>query len=155
MCGEELVEKIMSKADKYDVVGAKRGFQRRITRVGTDIVNSIERRLKQSGKRRVDLARAAGVSKAHITQMLNGRENLTIATLVKLATALKCKLRIEFRPRKSRKPIPAPTRAELEGLVRRWKREGKLACNASCYLRGFALTNCARDLEALLERGRE
>ncbi len=66
-------------------------FERLILEVNEQIVTMME-----AGQvRRTDLASRLGVSKAYVTKLLNGPENVTLKTLVRVATALNA--RVELR----------------------------------------------------------
>jgi len=93
-----------------------------------DITEQIYVRMEQLKMRPADLARALGVSRPAVSQLLNGKPNMTMRTLVGVATALDQRVRINLAPcaspvtRKSRVrtvpilgaiaagvPIPLPT----------------------------------------------
>lgn len=50
---------------------------------------------------RSELAERLGVSRAFITKLLNGNPNLTLKTMMNIATALKSDLNIQIQPRRS------------------------------------------------------
>jgi transcriptional regulator with XRE-family HTH domain len=56
---------------------------------------------------RAELARRLGTSRAFVTSFLNGRPNMTIATLARVATALKVRPAIRFVPWEPAEPKPA------------------------------------------------
>jgi transcriptional regulator with XRE-family HTH domain len=58
--------------------------------------------LDSSGMFQHDLAAKLNVSEARISQMLNGDANLTVQTLVKVASALKMELRISLHKKDSK-----------------------------------------------------
>lgn len=53
-----------------------------------EINEAICRLMQEQGVSRAELARRIGVQRSYITRMLNGMPNLTLSTLVKIATAL-------------------------------------------------------------------
>lgn len=52
----------------------------------------IHRALDDEGMTQADLARALGVTRAAITQMLDGRRNLTLRTVAKAMYVLNCRI---------------------------------------------------------------
>lgn len=50
---------------------------------------------------RAELAKRLGVSPAFITKLLNGNPNLTLKTMMNIASALKSDLNIQIQPRRS------------------------------------------------------
>jgi transcriptional regulator with XRE-family HTH domain len=62
-----------------------------------DVTEQICVRLNELGLKPADLARRLGVSRAAVSQMLNGKPNMTLRTLVGVAHALD----VELRPRAS------------------------------------------------------
>ena len=71
-----------------------------LSRLITQVTNEINWRMREDGLTRVDLADRMGVSPGRISQVLSGGENLTLRTLVCLATALDGQFEVEFRPYK-------------------------------------------------------
>ena len=69
-------------------------FEMASTAVGELIVEALER-LRIN---RTELAKRVGVSRPRITQILAGEENLTLKTLVAVATALEAELKLSFEP---------------------------------------------------------
>lgn len=59
-----------------------------------DVTEGILERMEQLGINRTDLAKRLGVNKAAVTKLLRGSENLTLKTLVKVASALGCDLSV-------------------------------------------------------------
>jgi plasmid maintenance system antidote protein VapI len=58
--------------------------------------------MKREGINRSELAERMGVPPSRITRLLNGSENLTIATLVRAGRAVGGELKIRFQPAKTR-----------------------------------------------------
>lgn len=58
--------------------------------------------MKREGINRSELASRMGVPPSRITRMLNGSENLTIATLVRAGRSVGAELKISFQPAKTR-----------------------------------------------------
>jgi transcriptional regulator with XRE-family HTH domain len=61
-----------------------------------DITEGIWEALEGKGWNKVQLAEALGVSRSHVTQLLNGNRNMTLRTLADIAFALGLKPRIEL-----------------------------------------------------------
>jgi transcriptional regulator with XRE-family HTH domain len=61
-----------------------------------DITEQIAMRMQQRGVRAAELAQRLGVSRAYVSQMLSGRPNMTVRTLVGVAHALGDRVRVEF-----------------------------------------------------------
>ena len=64
-------------------------------RLAIDVCERIVERMEALGITRTELAEAVGVSKARISQILSGHDNLTLKSLVAIAIGLGS--RIEFR----------------------------------------------------------
>jgi transcriptional regulator with XRE-family HTH domain len=56
-------------------------------------------RMDSLGWRKADLAQRLGVSRAFVTKLLGGNENITLATLVKVANVLGVKVQVDLLPR--------------------------------------------------------
>jgi transcriptional regulator with XRE-family HTH domain len=73
-------------------------------------------RMMQMGMRPIDLAERLGVSRAYVSQLLNGKPNMTMRTLVGWALALDQHVHIQLRPRAPRtagREDDGPQRAQL------------------------------------------
>ena len=77
--------------------------------VGEGIVDALLR----LGITRSELAKRLHVSRPRITQILAGDENLTLRTLVGVATALESKLTIRFEPVRTETSAPPSASAGL------------------------------------------
>ena len=64
-----------------------------------DINEQIVERMVARGIRRSELAQRLGSSRAFVTQLLNGKPNLTLKTLVQVAHALGMAVDVQLRPR--------------------------------------------------------
>ena len=83
-------------------------FDKLAIEVGEQIVARMaERRMTQA-----DLAREMGVSRARVSQILRGNDNLTLKSIVAVAIALDC--RIEFRLQDAEPATDAPERSAAE-----------------------------------------
>ena len=71
-----------------------------LSRLITEITNEINWRMGEDNVTRADLAGRMGVSPGRVSQVLSGGENLTLRTLVSLATALDGRFDVQFRPDK-------------------------------------------------------
>lgn len=63
-----------------------------------DATEAIWGEMRRQGIRKSDLADKLGVSKAYITQALDGGRNLTLRSLADFAWALDCEPRVMFAP---------------------------------------------------------
>ncbi len=63
-----------------------------------EVTEQIARLLEARRMSRADLARALGCSNAYITKLLAGNQNLTLESLVRLATSLKTRLEVQLIP---------------------------------------------------------
>lgn len=86
--------------------------------------------MEQRGVKKADLARLLGTNKSHITQLLNGHQNMTLAKVAEIMLALGCRLDIAANVlEESKHPQPseivAPTESNykisFQGLT--WKTE--------------------------------
>lgn len=104
-----------------------------------DINEQIVERMQASGLRRSDLADRLGTSRAFVTKLLDGHENLTLKTLARVANALEMKVDLRLRPRerraespKRRAPLPrtrmaAPRQTGTRAVAARTKTDGESA----------------------------
>ncbi len=79
-----------------------------------DVTEGIVKRMMEQGVRRTDLAERLGTSRAYVTKLLDGQENMTLRTLVRVANALDMKVDARFVPREpaatsARRPRRVPT----------------------------------------------
>ena len=61
-----------------------------------EVNEQIVAQLQRSGMRRSELADKLGVSRAFVTKLLSGEENVTLKTLVRVANALGTKVQFEI-----------------------------------------------------------
>jgi antitoxin component HigA of HigAB toxin-antitoxin module len=71
-----------------------------LARLITEVTNEVNWRMREDHMTRADLAGRMGVSPGRVSQVLSGGENLTLRTLVSLATALDGRFDVQFRPDK-------------------------------------------------------
>jgi len=71
-----------------------------LSRLITEVTNEVNWRMREDGLTRADLAGRMGVSPGRVSQVLSGAENLTLRTLVSLATSLDGRFEVQFRPYK-------------------------------------------------------
>jgi transcriptional regulator with XRE-family HTH domain len=64
-----------------------------------DFTERIVAKMEEKGISRAELSRKLGVSKAFITNLLNGNPNLTIKTMVSIADALESRLNLDIYPK--------------------------------------------------------
>lgn len=63
-----------------------------------ELVQEIEDAMQAQGLTRTEVARRAGVKREYISRILNNPQNVTVATLVRVANAVSSQLRISLRP---------------------------------------------------------
>ena len=64
-----------------------------------DLTEQIISMMTKLGLTRTELAGRLGVSKAHVTKLLNGNTNITLKTMTVLARSLGCDVTIDLCPR--------------------------------------------------------
>ena len=69
-----------------DLIAAHEGLADELKAV--DVAADLTLLLHQAGKSRAELARALGWSRARVTQVLSGKENLTVQTIASVTNAL-------------------------------------------------------------------
>jgi len=62
------------------------------------VAKGLREMLMECGVSQSELARRLGTSRAHVTQILSGRRNLTLHTLAHVAAAAHCQVRLSVRP---------------------------------------------------------
>ena len=84
-------------------------------RVAIDVGEQIVARMEERGMTQADLARAMGVSRARVSQILRGNDNLTLKSIVTVAIALDCRVEMLLNPIQAPEPDdtaqPSPTEA--------------------------------------------
>ena len=73
--------------------------------------------MKSEGINRSELAERMGVPPSRITRLLNGSENLTIATLVRAGRAVGGELKIRFQPAKTRLEKPKASATSISKVA--------------------------------------
>jgi len=77
-----------------------KGFAGRVgyetERLSLSVTEQIEAELSASDLTRAELARTLKVSKGYVTRVLNGAPNMTLRTLVSVASAIGCRVSISF-----------------------------------------------------------
>ncbi len=71
----------------------------KIESIAFDISVQIYRQMRKLGINKKELAEKLNVSKAYVTQLLKGKSNMTIETMVKIAEALNMTPKIELIPK--------------------------------------------------------
>ena len=69
-----------------------------IERAQLEFTEKVLTRMKEIGVSRSDLASNLGVHRGMITKLLNGKNNFELATMVRIARALKCGFRSHLEP---------------------------------------------------------
>jgi transcriptional regulator with XRE-family HTH domain len=77
-----------------------------------EVTEGIVKCMIEQGVRRTDLAERLGTSRAYVTKLLNGQENMTLKTLVRVANALEMKVDTKFVPRQRLAKSPKKPRAK-------------------------------------------
>ena len=84
-------------------------------RVAIDVGEQIVARMEERGMTQADLARAMGLSRARVSQILRGNDNLTLKSIVAVAIALDCRVEMLLKPVGTTDPEqevqPSPTEA--------------------------------------------
>jgi len=63
-----------------------------------DVVEKIESAMARQNLTRAEVARRAGLKREYVSRILNNPSNVTLATLVRLANAVECRLCCELLP---------------------------------------------------------
>lgn len=80
-------------------------------KLAIDVGERIVERMDEMGMSRTDLAAAVGVSRARISQILSGHDNLTLKSLVAVAAGLQSRIELRLRnARDSTGSLPAHRR---------------------------------------------
>ena len=89
-------------------------------KVAIDIGEQIVARMDERGMTQADLARAMGVSRARVSQILRGNDNLTLKSIVAVAIGLDCRVELRLNPAPSSPDSSEPpsTRADVPALAR-------------------------------------
>jgi transcriptional regulator with XRE-family HTH domain len=88
-----------------------------------DINEQIVVAMEEQGLTRAALAERLGVSRAFVTQLLNGKPNLTLKTLIQIAVALGARVRVEL----------AESRPQAAGVPKRRAAGGTVREDAAAY----------------------
>jgi len=64
-----------------------------------DFTEKIVAKMAERNINRVELARRLGVSKAFVTKLLNGNQNLTMKSMMSIADALECEVNLDIYPK--------------------------------------------------------
>ncbi len=78
--------------------------------IAIDIGVNVHDRLRELGLKRADLAKKMSVSRSYVSQILGGKPNMTLATIVKLADALRMELQIRLVSRRTPSILLFPNR---------------------------------------------
>ena len=90
------------------------------TKVAIDVGEQIVARMEERGMTQADLARAMEVSRARVSQILRGNDNLTLKSIVAVAIALDCRVEMLLSPIQAPEPDGAaqPATTEARPLAR-------------------------------------
>ena len=77
-------------------------------RIAIDIGEQIVARMEERHMTQADLAREMGVSRARVSQILRGNDNLTLKSIVAVAIGLDCRVELQLRHAPSDRPQGAP-----------------------------------------------
>jgi transcriptional regulator with XRE-family HTH domain len=79
----------------------------------------VHRLMQDQSVSRAELARRVGVSKGHVTQLLDGSRNMTLRTLARLTHALNRRLQLDAQPLARQPQVPQPVLARtLDAYVK-------------------------------------
>ena len=82
-------------------------------KVAIDIGEQIVARMEERGMTQADLAREMGVSRARVSQILRGNDNLTLKSIVAVAIGLDCRIEVQLKPVElNSSPVEAETEQE-------------------------------------------
>lgn len=65
------------------------------------VMGDLSQAITEQGLTRRELAQKMGLSPAHVSQVLNGKPNVTLLTLAKFAVALDLKVSVRLQPAKA------------------------------------------------------
>ena len=67
-------------------------------KVAIEVGEQIVARMEERGMTQADLAREMGVSRARVSQILRGNDNLTLKSIVAVAIGLECRVELQLKP---------------------------------------------------------
>ena len=67
-------------------------------KLAIEVGEQIVARMEERGMTQADLARQMGVSRARISQILRGNDNLTLKSIVAVAIGLDCRVDLQLKP---------------------------------------------------------
>lgn len=82
-----------------------------------EVGERIVERMEELGMTRTELAAAVGVSKARISQILSGNDNLTLKSLVAVAVGLESRIELRLKKNKSESTISRRTSNPVDPSV--------------------------------------
>ena len=88
-------------------------------RIAIDVGEQIVARMEERGLTQADLAREMGVSRARVSQILRGNDNLTLKSIVAVAIGLDCRVELHLKHAPSDRPQggPQPATKEVRALA--------------------------------------
>ncbi len=81
--------------------------------ISMNIANDVFKIMKEAKLSKSELAKKMGVSKSYITQMLNGKSNMTVLSLVKLSDVLGIEVKIDLKKEFINDSVPNSFKNEL------------------------------------------
>jgi transcriptional regulator with XRE-family HTH domain len=82
----------------------------------TELIHEL---LEERGVSRSRLAELIGKSRGHVSQLLDGRRNMTLRTLARLAYALDHRITLQTSPVGTQQRLPNPVLASLDAYLSR------------------------------------
>ena len=98
-------------------------------KLAIEVGEQIVARMEERGMTQADVAREMGVSRARVSQILRGNDNLTLKSIVAVAIALDC--RIEFRLQVAEPATDAHERSAAESPTPVDREQSQLLANTT------------------------
>ena len=77
-------------------------------KLAIEVGEQIVARMEERGMTQADLAREMGVSRARVSQILRGNDNLTLKSIVAVAIGLDCRVELQLKHAPSDRPQGEP-----------------------------------------------
>ncbi len=78
---------------------AARSPERGLQTLLIELMDEIDNTMKLQEVTRAEVARRAGLKREYVSRILNNPSNVTLATVVRIANAVSCELRLTLEPR--------------------------------------------------------
>ncbi len=121
----------------------KETIEYKIESISFDISIQIYKQMEKLGLSKKDLAERLNVSKSYITQLLKGKSNITLETLIKVADALELEPKVELVPK------VAESKANSVDVKANWLNKHKYISTSA------AEENFSADVSKIAERIKE